>query len=120
MATIAQTLELTQEQHEERTFQRWFKWCEFNAQHFTHVLDGEQKHRDFQRLLANAGLNRWWHRQLAKLEIDFKEEARHYQGNLDVSVLQDLYYHHVSTLFNIYPKALIKYARTNNHTSKKQ
>lgn len=92
-------LGITQEQYEDKVFKHWFKYCEL------HSADTAE----FQSLLANAALNRWWLKNLKMLEVEFCAEAEPYIGMEGLkSMLSDLWFKNAIKLQLYYSLPLLK------------
>lgn len=113
MNTILKYTKRSQQQYESIIFDLWFNWCNLNAKHFQEGVP-EQEPLEFQKLLANAPLNRWWRRELTQLELAFVNEAREYIPYSEKGTIRALYHSHIVKIMHIYPKALINKARKSN------
>ena len=94
---IRELLNQSPEHYELKTFELWFKWCQ--------SVTGKQN--EFQMVLCNTGINKWFHAELVKQEAEFLERVKNYPN----ATLQDLHqqYHAcIVQLFNISPRALVQ------------
>jgi len=89
--------------YENQLFENYFLWCNLNSY-------GDA---DFQKLLANAPLFRWWMVQYAELELQFIEDSAEYHGHCDKHVLRSFYTETVIKISQYYCKPLMELAR--NH-----
>ena len=103
MKTITQKLNMTQAEFEEMIFGFYFRWCQ----------DVTTNDLDFQAVLANAGINKWFLTELAKLEAKFQEITWRYEDSETV-ITRDykLAYNDCTfQMFNIRPMALLENAK---------
>lgn len=92
-------LNITEEQYEDKIFKHWFKYCEL------HSADTQE----FQSLLANAALNRWWLNNLRLLEDEFRFEAEPYiKDEHSTGNLQHLWFKNAIKLQLYYSMPLLK------------
>lgn len=98
---ILHLLEMSPEIYETQVFNNYFLWCNLNS------FD----ENDFQRLLANAVLFSWWHKQYRALEAEFVEEAAQYFGKAEKHVMRQFYTETVIKIKHIYSRPLLKTAR---------
>jgi hypothetical protein len=103
MKTTAQKLNMTPEEFEAMTFGFYFRWCQSVS-----ITD-----QDFQCVLANSGVNRWFMTELAKLEAEFAILTKRYEDSPTVSVkdYQNLYNECTFHMFNIRPMVLLENAK---------
>jgi hypothetical protein len=103
MKTIAQKLNMTPDEFEAITFGFYFRWCQSVT-----ITD-----QDFQCVLANSGVNRWFMTELAKLEAEFQMLTKRYEGSPTVSTkdYRNLYNDTTFHMFNIRPMVLLENAK---------
>lgn len=107
MNIVLQLTSRTPDQYEMVVFDLWFKWCELNARHFE-PDDPEMKPLEFQKLLAHAAINKWWRRELTKLERQFVADNVEAYSNYHHSTMRSLWHVKVTEIMRIYPRVLIK------------
>lgn len=103
MKTITQKLKMTQAEFEEMIFGFYFRWCESVT----------TNPNDFQQVLANGGVNKWFLIELAKLEANFQQITARYE-NSDTVITTDYqkcYNECTFQMFNIRPMALLEKAK---------
>lgn len=97
--TIYQKLKMTPEEYELLIFGAYARWCE-SVTINTH---------EFQKVLANSAINKWFMTEYVKCEIDFTQLTARYQDN-DTIIAEDFkrcYAECTYRLFNIRPMALL-------------
>lgn len=111
MKTITQKLNMTAADFEEMTFGFYMRWCES-------VTTNDS---DFQEVLANAGISRWFITELAKLETKFQEMTCRYENSSTVitSDYQKCYNQCTFQMFNIRPMALLEKAKIKQNNGRK-
>ncbi len=99
MTTLAK-LNLDQNQYEEMIFGLYARWCESVT----------INHKQFQTVLANAMVNKWFILELLKCEEEFHNLTDRYVGSPTVSSkdLQNCYNETTYRLFSIKPTALLE------------
>lgn len=99
MTTLAK-LNLDQIQYEEMIFGLYARWCESVT----------INHKQFQTVLANAMVNKWFILELLKCEEEFHNLTDRYVGSPTVSSkdLQNCYNKTTYRLFSIKPAALLE------------
>ena len=99
MTTLAK-LNLDQIQYEEMIFGLYARWCESVT----------INHKQFQTVLANAMVNKWFILELLKCEEEFHNLTDRYIGSPTVSSkdLQNCYNKTTYRLFSIKPAALLE------------
>lgn len=90
-------LNQTPEIYERKTFELWFKWCQ--------SVTGKQN--EFQMVLCNPPINRWFHAELIKWEQEFLLRVRNYP-NATLTDLHEQYHACIVQLFNISPSVLVR------------
>lgn len=63
--------------------------------------------RDYQAVLANSSVNRWYLMELEKCENEFKSRVKNY-NNLSKEDYRKCYNECTFKMFNVHPKALIE------------
>lgn len=87
------------EAYEDKVFKHWFKYCEL------HSVNTEE----FQSLLANTALNKWWLQNLEMLENEFKAEAQPYINDASLrEYLSELWFKNIIKLMPYYSPPLFK------------
>lgn len=96
--TTAQKLQMTAEDYENMIFGAYARWCEsvtINA-------------REFQKVLANSAVNKWYLMEYAKCEEKFATMTQRYDENIPVKDYQTFYNDCTYGMFNIRPTALLQ------------
>ena len=98
--TTAQKLQMTAEDYENMIFGAYASWCEsvtINA-------------REFQKVLANSAVNKWYLMEYAKCEKEFNLLTDRYEGSVTVSAddLKICYIDCTYRMNNIRPTALLQ------------
>lgn len=103
MKTITQKLNMTEAEYEDMIFNFYFRWCQ----------DVTATERDFQAVLANSSINKWFLIELSKLEAKFQENTRRYEDSETVITrdYQVCYNDCTFQMFNIRPAALLENAK---------
>lgn len=98
MKTTIQKLNITPEQHESLIWDFYQNWCESVS--ITMI--------EFQQILANAAINRWFLLELQKCEVEFhKLTDRYVDSNVTAKDMERCYKDCALHLFNIRPMALL-------------
>lgn len=98
MKTTIQKLAITPEQHESLVWNIYNNWCESVS---TTAIE-------YQQVLANAAINRWFMLELIKCESEFHVLTdRYVDDNVTAKDMKKCYNDCVFNLFNIRPMALI-------------
>lgn len=95
--TIAQKLQMTDEDYENMIFGAYARWCESNTINA----------REFQKVIANSAVNKWYLIEYSKCEIEFHQLTGRYE-NLTVEDYKRCYNDCTYRLFNIRPTALLQ------------
>ena len=100
MTTINQKLKMSTEEYENLFFGAYARWCES-------VTINNQ---DFQKVLANAGINKWYRTEYAKCEAEFLQLTHNYQESDTITVtdFKTCYNNCTVQMFNIRPMALLQ------------
>ena len=109
MTTINQKLKMTPEEYEEMIFGAYARWCESVT-----IND-----REFQKVLANSGINKWYMTEYEKCEKEFDQLTRRYQ-DCDTVIAEDYkrcYAECTYAMFNIRPMALLQIIKKSHVTS---
>ena len=99
MQTINNKLKMTSEEYELLIFGAYARWCEsvtINTQ-------------EFQKVLANSAINKWFMMEYAKCEADFEQLTARYEDT-DTIIANDYkrcYAECTYRMFNIRPMALL-------------
>lgn len=99
MTTINNKLKMTSEEYELLIFGAYARWCEsvtINTQ-------------EFQKVLANSAINKWFMMEYAKCEADFEQLTARYEGT-DTIIANDYkrcYAECTYRMFSIRPMALL-------------
>lgn len=97
--TIHQKLKMSAEEYENLIFGAYARWCEsvtINA-------------HEFQKVLANSSINKWFITEYGKCEKDFEQLTARYQDN-DTIIAEDFkrcYAECTYRMFNIRPMVLL-------------
>lgn len=93
-------LGITEEQYEDKIFKHWFKWCEINS----------SDDSEFQSLIANAPLNKWWLVNLQRIEVEFQEECYPYLSDCQSlrEEMGDLWFKNILKMYIYYSKPLLQ------------
>jgi hypothetical protein len=94
---IQTLLQQTPEHYEMKTLVLWMKWCE--------SVTGKQN--EFQMVLCNPSINKWFHAELMKWENEFLLRVKNYP---DASLidLHTQYHACIVQLFNVSPRVLVQ------------
>jgi hypothetical protein len=98
--TINQKLKMTPEEYEDLIFGAYARWCE-SVTINTH---------EFQKVLANSSINKWFMMEYSKCEKEFKQLTARYEEN-DTIIAEDFkrcYSECTYRMFNIRPMALLQ------------
>lgn len=100
MKTIKQKLAITPEEYEMMILDLYTRWCESVTINFL----------QFQQVLANAAVNKWFLIELTKCEVNFHELTERYTGSKTVSTNDLLKCYRMCTdqMFNIRPMPLLE------------
>ena len=90
-------LNISEDAYELKVFHIYFKWCNVNS-----VDD-----RDFQSLIANSTMNRWFLENLIRIESEFAEDAAPYTGLDSREDISRLWLKHTMKMLLYYSKPLI-------------
>ncbi len=96
--TTAQKLQLTTEEHEALLFGAYARWCEsvtINA-------------RQFQQVLANSAINKWYLMEYEKCEKEFNSLTDRYGNSITKEDFERCYNNCTYGMFNIRPTALLQ------------
>lgn len=96
--TTAQKLQMTAADYEDMIFGSYARWCEsvtINA-------------REFQKVIANSAVNKWYLMEYAKCEEKFATMTQRYDENIPVKDYQTFYNDCTYGMFNIRPTALLQ------------
>ena len=96
--TTAQKLQMTAEDYENMIFGGYARWCEsvtINA-------------REFQKVIANSAVNKWYLMEYAKCEEKFAAMTQRYDESIPVKDYQTFYNDCTYGMFNIRPTALLQ------------
>lgn len=99
MTTINQKLKMSNEEYELLIFGAYARWCE-SVTINTH---------EFQKVLANSAINKWFMLEYAKCELDFEQLTKRYEEN-DTIIAEDFkrcYAECTYRMFNIRPMVLL-------------
>ncbi len=101
--TINKKLQLTHQEYEDLFFDTYQRWCESVT----------VTAREFQKVLANATINRWYRIEFAKCEAEFEHLTSRYEGSDTITVvdLKKCYDTCTVQMFNIRPMALLHEAK---------
>lgn len=94
---IQELLKQTPHVYEMKNFELWFRWCQ--------SVTAFQK--EFQMVLSNPAVNRWFHAELVKQEAEFLDRVKNYP-NATLQDLHEQYHACIVQLFNYYPKPLLE------------
>jgi len=98
MKTTIQKLAITPQQHESLIWQIYSNWCESVS--ITAL--------EYQQILGNSAINRWFLLELQKCEIEFHTLTdRYINSNVTEKDMEKCYKDCASKLFNIRPMALL-------------
>lgn len=101
--TTIQKLNITPEDYETMTLSLYLRWCESVSINT----------RQFQNILANSAINKWFLVELDKCEADFHQLTERYINNPTVCIndLKKCYTNCTFRMFNIRPMALLEPTR---------
>ncbi|MWB92955.1 hypothetical protein GON26_01145 [Flavobacterium sp. GA093] len=98
MKSTIQKLAITPEEHESLIWNIYQNWCESAS---TTVLE-------YQQVLANASINRWFMLELTKCEAEFHKLTDRYENtSVTAKDMEKCYKECAIGLFNIRPMALL-------------
>jgi hypothetical protein len=99
MKAINEVLQMQPDQYENMRFGVWARWCES-------VTTNEQ---EWQMVLANSKINRWFEIEYAKCETEFVRLINRYEGSASVKVddVRRCYNETTFRMFSISPKPLL-------------
>ena len=98
--TINQKLKMTPEEYELLIFGAYARWCESVTINI----------HEFQKVLANAAISKWFMIEYGKCETDFEQLTERYEDN-DTVIAEDFkrcYAECTYRMFNIRPTALLQ------------
>lgn len=98
--TLLNLLDMPADMYENQLFENYFLWCNLNSY-------GDS---DFQKLIANTPLFRWWMVQYSELEQQFIEDSAEYHGHCDKNVMRSFYTEIVIKIRDYYCKPLMEIA----------
>lgn len=103
MKAIYKILGITQQQYEDIVLQLFIKWSQQQCVRCT----------DWQKLIANSSINKWFLSELQHLENNFKDEIKGYINatHIDRAEFQNIYISCTKPILKLYPKPLIEQAR---------
>ena len=96
--TTAQKLQMTAEDYENMIFGGYARWCEsvtINA-------------REFQKVIANSAINKWYLMEYAKCEKEFNNLTDRYGNSITTEDFKRCYNDCTFGMFNIRPTALLQ------------
>lgn len=96
--TIAQKLQMTPEDYENMIFGAYARWCESVT----------INPREFQKVLANSAVNRWYLMEYSKCEKEFNSLTDRYGNSISTQDFQRCYNECTYNMFNIRPTALLQ------------
>ena len=105
--TTAQKLQMTAEDYENMIFGGYARWCEsvtINA-------------REFQKVIANSSINKWYLMEYAKCEKEFNTLTDRYGNSITPADFQRCYADCTYGMFNIRPAALLQKIKKTNVVS---
>lgn len=98
MKTATQKLAMTGFDYEMMIFSFYARWCESNSGNT----------RQYQQIVANAAINKWFLHELNKCEEEFHKITDRYVGSVTSYDMQVCYNDVTFKLFNIRPTALLE------------
>jgi hypothetical protein len=103
MTAITNLLKLTTEEYEAICFDAYFRWCQSVS-----ITEGE-----FQMVLANASVNRYYNMEYAKCEAEFLQVVANYHNspNIIIDDIMKAYVKCTCQMFNRRSKVLIDAAK---------
>lgn len=96
--TINQKLKMTPEEYEEMIFGAYARWCEGVTTNL----------HEFQKVLANASISKWYMTEYAKCEEGFQKITDCYVDSCTARDMQICYNNCTFQMFNIRPMALLQ------------
>ena len=96
---------MTAEQYEFHLEAQYFRWCQ-------NLSKGNDI--SFQKIIANAPINRYYNLEFAKLQRMFITIAVAQFGKIPMLLMQSIYDKTTNQIFAMYPKALIEQALKTN------
>lgn len=91
---VVSFLKITEAQYENLRLEIWLRWCEAKS----------MSTREWQQLMANSTLNRWFNTELVKREWQFMHDVAFYRHKVDKITLQDRYVAYMDNLNNLFLK----------------
>lgn len=103
MKAIHEYLGITQQQHEDQILQMYLSWAE------SQIVKGT----DWQNIIANKGIAKWFTSEVRELEKDFIEEVESYDHSRTVTKLdyQKMYHDCLLRILDLYPKPKLEAAK---------
>jgi hypothetical protein len=100
MTTINQKLKMTPEEYELLLFGVYARWCESVT-----IND-----REFQKVIANSGINKWFMTEYAKCEAEFVQLTQRYEECDTITAIDFKKCYHECTyrMFSIRPMVLLQ------------
>lgn len=92
MKSIHELLRMSEAQYDDMRLKYWLNWCEAKA---VSVLE-------WQYMLTDTGLNRWFLEQFDKFEHNFRCKAALQPANISAQQLMHLYQGEVAGIFNLW------------------
>jgi hypothetical protein len=100
MKTTIQKLNITPHQYEALLLSNYMEWCESVS----------LNDREFQKVLANASVSKWYMMEYSKCEREFHLLTKRYEGNTTVTTddFKICYGDCIDKMLNIRPTALLQ------------
>lgn len=99
MKTILQKLAISPEEYEYIIWKLYNNWCESVS----------TNNKEYQQVLANSSINKWFLIELSKFEAEFLETIRFYSdSNVTAEDFQRCHLKCIMKIFNIRPMSLLK------------
>lgn len=96
--TTAQKLQMTSEDYENMIFGAYARWCESVT----------INPREFQKVIANSAVNKWYLTEYAKCEKEFNHLTDRYGNSITTEDFKRCYSDCTYIMFNIRPTALLQ------------
>lgn len=96
--TISQKLKMTSEEYELLIFGAYARWCESVT----------INPREFQKVIANSAVNKWYLMEYAKCEKEFNSLTDRYGNSITTEDFKRCYNDCTYGMFNIRPTALLQ------------
>lgn len=102
---VHELLYMTEEIYNELYTEKFMRWC---------MNRSTNPDNDFQKLLANASISKWYNHEFLKIETEFIETASPLFGKVSYKALRQMFEALSIDLYKKFPQPLIESARNLN------